>query len=152
VDESIEWLEGRFGVQDLAAQKWDYVLDVILNGKLDGGPPNRHQVLVADNPISRPYRGLVPADTFEPRWEEILHLGYADWVNVGPPRVVDGHLTVEVVYASGPHPGHGTSDVRRYRRDTIWIELYVMDPTSSTYRFPHEIAFEPTETEPEANA
>jgi hypothetical protein len=67
-------------------------------------------------------------------------MGYGDWVNVGPPRMLDDRLIIDVVYHNTPN--HGTSAKRRYRRDTIWIELYAMDPDSSIYRFPWQIAGE----------
>ncbi len=144
MDGNIEWLEGRFGEQDLVAQKWDHVLSVVLNGTLNGKSPNWHEVLVVDRPFPDEGQSAVPADTFEKRWEEILHLGYADWVNVERPNISDGHLIIEVVYAGAPYVPHGTSTMRRCRRDTIWVELYVMDPSSSNYRFPYEIWGEKT--------
>lgn len=140
MDESIDWVDGRFGVQDVAAQKWNFVLATVLNGTFEGKSPNLHEVLVLDNPVRGEDQSAVPADEFETRWEEILHLGYGDWVNVGPPHVSDRHLIIDVVYHGGPNDDHGRSPFRRYRRETIWIELYVMDTELTNYRFPYEIA------------
>jgi len=152
MDESVEWVDGRFGEQNLVAQKWSYVLATVLNGTFEGKAPDWHQVLVRDNPVHGENQSAVPADEFEPRWEEILQLGYGDWVNVETPRMLDGHLTIDVIYHGAPNADQGMSIMRRYRRQTIWIELYVMDPESTTYRFPYEVANQKGEEGPRPGA
>jgi hypothetical protein len=137
VEDAIEWLEGRFGEQSLDDQSWERVLSVVLFGvSADDKPCDLSTVLVVENASDGQVRPTATASTFATRWEEIVSLGYDDWVNVGPPRVVDGNLTIYVVYRGQPSLNAGTSPVRRYRRETIWLGLTSMHGAPMNYRPP----------------
>lgn len=63
----------------------------------------------------------VTDDSFDSRFQQILDLGYRDWVNVGAISLVDDVLTIEVLYMTTPLSERAEM---RFSRDEIWVNLH----------------------------
>ncbi len=121
-DANVEWLKGRAARFGAPAPNWNDVLDLMSLGHAD--LIDWHGVQVNQAWIGRSVSGISPTnvDEFGPRWEEILDLGFNDWIDVDPVKGPNGYVVMIMYTPSNFDPKH-TSPMRRFHRDTIDVNV-----------------------------
>jgi len=114
---------GRSGLVPPESQSFPVVLETLISFMQRYPIPPWSNIEVIEDPteIEDKPTSRVPAETFDPRFQQIMDLRLADWVNVGAVEVVDGVLLVKVRYRSMQIQDR--TDVR-FLRSTISVNLH----------------------------